>query len=174
MLPQMVADAQQAAFNFDRNQLRWPLSDLCPPTDSFLAAPPANLQPFPRKQLQQALDLIDEDVTFRDYRLVDQADIVGVFNPILDPSRSKQSDTPEEQGMAKSVAEEVLHAMRWQVEVFLFQDPQLDPNQVVSKELRLHDSKKGQMAGESARDYLVLCSSQNELLDHIKNGGLQQ
>lgn len=157
---------------FDREACRWPLKDLGVLKDALLPAP-SELQPFPRKQVLQALDLIDEDVTFRDYRLVDQADIVGVFNPILDPARSTQTDKDEEQGMAKSVAEEVHHALRWQLEVFLYQDPALDPNHVVAKELRIHESKKGQMKGEAARDYLVLCQTEDELLNNLQTGGLQ-
>lgn len=159
-------------FAFDRHSSRWPLDSLCPQADAPLCEPPSTLQAFPREQVRQALDLIDEDVTFRDYRLVDQADIVGVFNPILDATRSVQTNTDAEQGMAKSVAEEVYHAIRWQIEVFLYQNPALDPNQVVAKELRLHDSKRGQMAGESAKDYLVPCANQDELLNNLRTGGL--
>lgn len=106
--------------------------------------------------------MIDSDVTLRDFRLVEQATFLAVFNPIIDVRRSS---------MARSVREEIRRALSCQIPVFLFQDSKHDPNHRVLTELEIAPESRGTMEAESSKDFLIVCKSHDELLANIRKGG---
>ena len=64
--------------------------------------------------------MIYTDVGWRDFRLVQQARSVGVFNP-----KFKSKD-----GISRSVYQEIIEAATRLSSVFVYQDPAHDPNKV--------------------------------------------
>jgi hypothetical protein len=145
---------------FDRRKRRWNLDDLCAP-GTRLSQQSAPSAAFSAGQLLDAHGNIDTDVTFRDYRLVEQADILVVFNPILTPGRET---------VARSVRSEIDHAVAQHKHVFVFQDRTLDPKYNVWKNLGLPtpDEGGGQMDESPDRGLVTIVNSVEELLSCIK------
>ena len=125
----------QAAFTFDRDKLRWPLDSLWS-AEYRLGVTPDVGKDIDMEEMQEAAGSIRADVSFRDYRLVDQADFLLVFNPIYrieEVSKLKNRDT-----VAKSVDKEIQYAKSHNKRVYIFQDTQYDPFQVVESQLGAH------------------------------------
>lgn len=116
----------QRTINFSPNDKRWNLDNVWLPKDR-LVEPLISGPDFPLAQLLNAAGGIISDVSWRDYRLVDQADYLLVFNPIF-CGRDEA---------AKSVRLEVDHARSQRKSVYLFQDREHDPHDIISRTFAL-------------------------------------
>lgn len=146
---------------FDRDNARWGLKELLG-RDTMLVEPPDTLELFSTAQFHEASGMIRADVTFRDFRLVEQATFIAAFNPIIAAGR---------ENMARSVREEIRRAISCQAPVYLFQDAVYDPKHRVLNELEIAPESRGTMEGESSKDFIIVCNSRDELLRNISHGG---
>lgn len=147
---------------FNRDDARWSLKELFH-DETLLSSQKNPLELFFADQFMEVKGLIKSDVTLRDYRLVDQADFLAVFNPIIDPTRTE---------MARSVAEEITRALNLEIPVFLFQDKKYDPNNYVLKQLKIAPDAGGTMENEARRQLIIPCNDKEELLSKITTGGV--
>ncbi|TDP60644.1 hypothetical protein [Roseateles toxinivorans] len=160
-LDSVANPANGATAVFDRAKFRWPLKSLHGELKPLMD-PIAQLESMNLQEAHEATSLIKNDVTLRDYRLVDQADFTAVFNPILAGNRKD---------IAKSVAEEIKRSQILQIPVFLFQDIKRDPERNTLRELGIHPEMIPTMAREPSRDLLISCNDINDLYQHLENGG---
>ncbi len=147
---------------FDRAK-RWDLKEISG-KNLLLTDPPDKLEQFSKKQFLNARAMIHSDVTSRDFRLVDQSDLVAVFNPILDPKRKK---------MARSVLVEIERAIELPVPVLLFQDKKYDPKDRVAKALNMAKGSKGTMENPPRHPFKIKCETYQELVTHLSKGEVQ-
>lgn len=140
---------------FDRAAARWDLGRFWPEADR-LSLPAAEPQiKFPGTQLRDASGSILTDVTFRDYRMVQQVERLAVFNPVF-------NNRPE---MAGSVGQEIDFAVAQGRPVYVYQDPKHDSQGVMNQFFgRLTDST---MAPAPSRNLIVRKNSVQELLDAV-------
>lgn len=110
---------------FPRDEYRWPLADLCDPRDCLIPPTDKEQIPFPVQQIENAAGNIYTDVTLRDYRYVEQAECLAVFNPVFNRDRD---------GISGSVQQEIDHAIHDDKRVFVYQDPERDRTNAVEKQ----------------------------------------
>jgi hypothetical protein len=140
---------------FDREALRWNLEEFWP-ASTRLGLPTQPDGPFSARQLSVARGNINTDVTWRDYRLVDQAEILLVFNPIFN----------NRDYMAQSVRMEIDYAIHHQKYVYLYQDPKHDPRDIVGLQLAARlEGPQSTMEENPSRQQLVRKRTVEELLD---------
>lgn len=109
---------------FSRDPHRWDLSKFWPPHDRLGDRVTAHSE-FNAEQLLCVRGNLETDVSWRDYRLVDQADFLVVFNPIFN-NRVR---------MAGSVRLEVDYAAMNGKLVYIYQNPDYDNASNVWKDL---------------------------------------
>lgn len=142
---------------FNRDALRWSLDDFWPKSER-MALPVEPTALFPEKQVRTASSVIYNDISWRDYRLVDQADEVVVFNPIF----SGQDH------MAGSVLSEAIHAANNEKPVFVYQDENEDPRDAVGSELHIPRNRRtGTMHQPSFVEWITPVNSEDQLLEQI-------
>lgn len=152
---QMGQEEPSGLIAFDRDTARWNLESFWPAGERLAIPPEATGSEFPETQLRDASGSILTDVTFRDYRLVDQADCLAVFNPVF--NRREQ--------MAGSVGQEIDFAVSQGKPVYLYQDPKHDDKNVIGEYLaRLTNST---MAPAPSRNLIIRKNSVQELLDAV-------
>lgn len=100
---------QQVVFN--REQLRWNLGDFWP-IGERLSEPAEPYCAFDVEQIEVAQGSIFTDVTWRDYRLVEQADRLAVFNPVFNDAGK----------LSRGVKNEIDFATPHGLPVYIFQD----------------------------------------------------
>lgn len=130
---EVISDKPEAiAFTFDRDNRRWPLDSLWSAEDR-LGITPEMGGDISIEEMRDAAGSIRADVSFRDYRLVDQADFLLVFNPIyrLDEVIALR----DRNTVAKSVDKEIQYAKSLRKSVYIFQDAKYDPLKVVESQL---------------------------------------
>lgn len=107
---------------FPRDTFRWPLNDLLD-MEKYLGLPATEpKRPIPAEQIEHADGNLYTDVTFRDFRYVEQADCLAVYNPVF---------TADRDGISRSVQGEIDHALRLGKRVFVYQDPARDTRRAV-------------------------------------------
>lgn len=129
-----LGQLQTNTAEFNRDALRWNLSDFWPP-DERMALPADPFGEFITKDVRNAAGSIWTDVGWRDFRLAEQADALAVFNPIF-PGR----DT-----VTGGVAVEVAFAVRFSHPIYVYQDPTLDPNDLCAVWLKSYGVESGTM-----------------------------
>jgi hypothetical protein len=110
------ADDEEDTFAFDRDAARWSLDDLWPSSER-LAEPARPYGNFKVGQARDAAGNIKSDVTWRDYRLTEQADSIAVFCPVMKPDSNK---------LARGVLSEIAFATKSDIPVYIYQDPSRD------------------------------------------------
>lgn len=141
--------------DFPRDELRWKLSDLCD-TNRCIAAPHDGPQKaFPIPQIEQAMGNMYTDVTLRDYRYVEQAECLAVFNPMFNTRRDKISG---------SVQGEIEHALGQGKRVFVYQDPDRDRPGAVDLQF---GKQQATMKAAPTQNRKSRASTPEELLDVI-------
>lgn len=167
-IEELAIDVQKAKENnsttlvdFDRDKLRWNMDEFWAQNIRMGAQVPQGA-PFHAEQLLCARGSLETDVSWRDYRLVDQADFVIVFNPIY-CNRSQ---------MAGSVRLEAERAAFQQKYVYIYQDPLQDEANAVWTELGvpIPGSDKPQMVPHPQKRYYTVMSSRDELLQKLDKG----
>ena len=139
---------------FDLAQ-RWDMSDFWPVAESLSPKPlPEEYQrPIIRQQVEEAAGLIRTDVGWRDFRMVMQADALAVFNPVM--ARDK---------LSRGVEAEMLAANTEAKPVYVFQNPEFDPN----KKLLEWIGKPGIMAHDQKQQWIVLVDSVESMLERLR------
>ncbi len=112
-------DEQVQAVRFNLSE-RWSLDQLWEQDDCLSPGPirEQDRKPLPKSQLEDALGLIRTDVGWRDFRLVMQADALAVFSPVMARDR-----------LSRGVKAEIRAASAQATPVYVYQDPDLDPNE---------------------------------------------
>lgn len=121
-------DATGQNLEFDRDSLRWPVDTFWSSDDSLSSGPPTrgDRTAIPVVQIMAAAGMIETDVGWRDYRLVEQVGESGclaAFNPKF---RNRED-------LSRSVREEIRFAAGTSV-VFVFQDKDHDPSGMAMRE----------------------------------------
>lgn len=112
-------EVEENPVQFEKEKRCWNLDHLFEKERSLAAdpIPIENRDPFPARELRDAAGMITTDVGWRDFRLVDQAKYLAVFNPIF----RRADDKPPE--ISRSVNAEMMHA---QCDVYVYQDNKHD------------------------------------------------
>jgi len=134
---------------------RWDMSSFWPVEDGLSSGPlpEKDQRPLIRQQVEEAAGLIRTDVGWRDFRLVMQADALAVFNPVMARDR-----------LSRGVEAEMLAATAEAKPVYVFQDPELDPN----KKLLEWIGKPGSMSVDQKQQWIVQVVSVEEMLDRLR------
>jgi hypothetical protein len=141
---------------WERRAFRWPVSYLCA-TEECLAPPAPEPQiPFPLKQIEDVGGNIYTDVSFRDFRYVEQSGVVTVFNPLIRPGRTSVS---------RSVLGEINYAVGLHKRVFVYQDPERDRSGVAKRDILQGDP--GTMVSDPSRLRKRFVDSPEALLKSI-------
>lgn len=161
-------DSEATTFLFDRDALRWPLDSLWNAEDR-LGTTPIMGGNISIKEIQNAAGSIWADVSFRDYRLVDQADFLLVFNPIY--RMDGVSTLKGRDKVAGSVDKEIQYAKSHSKPVYIYQDPEYDPFQVVDSKFdaRLETPADRATMDDHPWDRLTIRkATQKQLLDVLQ------
>ena len=161
-MPQLD-DAGLTEVTFNRS-LRWNLSSIWP-EEKCIGDPTVITKPFPKNQILDARGNINSDVSWRDYRLVEQSKCLAVFNPIFN-----NKDRP-----ARSVQNEInsVYSMEGGRVAYIYQDPAHDNNNNYDK--YYCKTTGGTMFPYPTENLHFRCSSIEKLfsdiLDHCRKGG---
>lgn len=149
-----IAIREEKCLRFLRSD-RWDLKDFMNEQDEiFVPSPVGSEIVIPETQLGNAVGNIHTDVTFRDYRYVEQAHVIALFNPIIRKSR------PE---LSRSVQNEIGHALQNKSRVFVYQDKELDDLGVVTAQF----GEPGTMASSPSQQRRFRASSPQALFQQI-------
>jgi len=143
---------------FDRAGARWNLDEVWPVADRLGKPAGEPFQNFPCQQLRDAAGNIFTDVTFRDYRLVEQSHCLAVFNPVFYNVLSGRTD------MSRSVLNEIEFAVSLGKRVFVYQDEARDPDKIVDDRI---GRIGGTMADSPGSNRKLRLGSLDELFDAI-------
>ncbi len=134
--------------------LRWDMSAFWPMEESLSPGPLSekDRRPLIREQVEEAVGLIRTDVGWRDFRLVMQADALAVFNPVMARDR-----------LSNGVEAEMLAAITEAKPVYVYQDPEYDPN----KKLLEWIGKPGSMAAGQKQQWIVHVDSVEDMLERL-------
>lgn len=144
---------------FDRDLARWDLGEFWD-VSSRLCRPPELCEAFDEAEMQDVRGNIMTDITWRDYRLVDQADELLVFNPVF-----KGREHP-----AGSVMVEVDHATMGEQPktVYIYQDPLHDTHNAVATEMKAaYDEDAATMAGTASSERRIRVKTLVELFGYL-------
>ena len=111
--------------------------------------------PFKVKGLREAAGSIRSDVGWRDFRLVEQADFLAVFNPVFN-NRNR---------ISSGVSDEIAFALRRDKPIYVYQNPDHDRAGVCRRELRL--DRTSALAGDPNKALIIMKDSLQELFDAI-------
>jgi len=133
---------------------RWNLSAFWPSDDSLSPGPlaPNERRPLIRTQVEEAAGLIRTGVGWRDFRLVMQADALAVFNPVMWRDR-----------LSRGVEAEMLAAIAEGKPVYVYQDPELDPDRKMLEWI----GSPGTMAADQKQQWVVEVGSIEEMLGRL-------
>jgi hypothetical protein len=146
-----ICDAEAA---FDRDAVRWDLSNFWPLSER-MGIPAEIGGKFRSEDVHAASGSIRTDVSWRDFRLAEQADKLAVFNPIF----------PGRETVTGGVANEVTFATKFGHPIYVYQDPKLDPNDLCAKWLAGFGS--GTMGQGPSRQLISRKNSIDELIDAL-------
>ena len=110
---------------FNRDAQRWQLDTLWSGVE-LLDQPPNPYCPLKLEQVRKAAGSMDSDVGWRDYRLVQQADCLAVFNPVFNNADKVSRGVMSEVGFATSL----------NCPVYYYQDPKHDTDGIAKKQLQ--------------------------------------
>ena len=148
------AEPEKTDGEFDRDRLRWNLSDFWP-TEERMGQPADPHGHFPIKDAREAAGSINSDVTWRDFRLVEQAHCLAVFNPVFN-NRDKVSG---------GVGDEIAFARHRDLPVYIYQDPHHDEAGVCRDQLNI--DRNSSLAGSPDSKLLVMKDSLESHFDAI-------
>ena len=144
--------------NFDRATARWNLEEIWPIGERLAEPTVKPHNPISCSQLCDAAGNIFTDVTFRDYRLVEQSDCLAVFNPVFYNEISRRKD------MSRSVLNEIEFAVSLGKRVYVYQDDARDPDGVVNDRI---GPVGGTMANSPGSNRKMRLGSPDELFQAI-------
>lgn len=149
-----LKDSKEGSVEFARDSLRWNLQDFWP-GDEQLGLPAEASCGFPLEQVKNACGSIVSDVTWRDYRLVEQADCLAVYNPVFNNSGR----------ISRGVQNEIDFATRLDRPVYIFQDPDHDRDAVCAS--RYGSGGGGTMSAQPGMTLITISDSVEALFDAI-------
>lgn len=149
---------ERIRFKFDAERLRWKLDDIwkshtCLNYDGGVSPVDGDL--IPVKEINDVARIIRTDVKWRDYSLVEQAQVLAVFNPIFKGNNRK----------SRGVDQEITSAINRRIPCFVYQDKRFDPEGLIDKEY--YDS--GTMDIASSEKFITLVDSVEEIFSEILN-----
>ena len=109
---------------------------------------------LPRKDVAQAIPLLQWDVRLRDYRLVLQSRNLVVFNPIFDGKKTG------------GVENEIYCALNHLIPVHIFQDPKRDPE---AQAQQAYSGKGGSLGERPTDDYVTFYPSLEEMFGKLSS-----
>lgn len=117
-LANLVAKCGEEAMNFDPDVRRWNLDTVWRPQERISpTSVPASIRTgFPLKQIEDARGMINTDVGWRDYRLVETANFLAVFNPRYRGAAD----------IARSVRREIDYGTGKGIPAHVYQNPEYD------------------------------------------------
>ncbi|MCX5673333.1 MAG: hypothetical protein NTU94_18615, partial [Planctomycetota bacterium] len=135
---------------------RWDMTTFWPVEEGLSPGPlpEKDQRPLIRQQVEEAAGLIRTDVGWRDFRLVMQADALAVFDPVMARDR-----------LSRGVEAEMLAAIAEAKPVYVFQDPEFDPNK---KKLLEWIGKPGIMSADQKQQWIVPVDSVEEMLTRLR------
>ena len=142
---------------FPRDVYRWPLGDMCDLRDCIVPPTDKEQLAFPVAQIVNAAGNIYTDVTLRDYRYVDQAECLAVYNPVFNSDR---------EGISGSVQQEIDHAIKSDRRVFVYQDPARDKTNAVGKQF---GQPNATMRADPGKTRKFRAASPEQLLEAISS-----
>lgn len=142
---------------FPRDEYRWPLEGLCDLRDCIVPPTGKEQLAFPVAQIVNAAGNIYTDVTLRDYRYVDQAECLAVFNPVFNSERD---------GISGSVQQEIDHAIKSDRRVFVYQDPERDRTGAVERQF---GKPSATMRADPGKTRKFRAASPEQLLEAISS-----
>lgn len=143
---------------FDSDAARWNLDSVWPRSERLaLPADTGKIQ-LKAAQLHVVAGNIRTDVTWRDYRLVDQADCLAVFNPIFNNRAS---------GISRGVRNEITFASSQGKPVYIYQDPAHDSKDMVGQVFASTMAGGGTMERPPTDGVIVRKNSEAELLQAL-------
>ncbi len=110
-------------------------------------------KPFIKEEIENAAGLILTDVSWRDFRLVMQADVLVAFSPVMARDR-----------LSRGVEAEILAAISESKPVYIYQDPQLDPEKKFIEWL----GEPGTMSENIKQQWITTVDSLDELIERIR------
>jgi hypothetical protein len=150
--------AYRKEVRFNRGSSRWDLS-ACWDEDERLCRQPTEGGPFPIEQVEAAGGMIHSDVSWRDFRLVEQANCVAVFNPVF-RGRSR---------VARGVRREIDFSKTLGMSVFVYQDETHDPDHKVLLQAYPELNKDGgTMSPSPGETRMTLKESVDDLLHAVQ------
>jgi hypothetical protein len=159
-LVKQQGDATEQTVTF-KGSSRWDVTTFLNTASLAEGAYPHEIR-VPCDEVAAASAGMEYDVRTRDYRLIDQATAVAVFNPVLreDPA------APDDQSghLSGGVANEIEYAMQSNVPIHIYQDPQHDPQGTFRSSMMSEASALGQRPG---RDLVTFHATTEELLEAL-------
>lgn len=156
--PDSGQDIKRLGMVFDREQLRWNLDSIWPPHERLSPGPPPPDQrpPVLVAELRTASGIILSDVTWRDYRLVEQSRFLAVFNPRFRGSSK----------VSRGVLNEIQYATDLSIDTFVFQDVSYDPEQLFDESYPRQD--RGTITSAPITRYVHRCDSIQDVFNEIE------
>jgi len=145
--------APPGTMEFDPVVGRWNLDGFWRP-DERLGIPEKPYCPFPIEDVRTACGNMYTDVGWRDYRLVEQADCLAVFNPVFKNRKD----------ISRGVRNEIEHALRYGKPVHIYQDPSHDPNEISAA---LGGGPGGTMGLNPMAQNIIFHATTSDLFDKI-------
>ena len=143
---------EEGPVEFDTTE-RWNVEDFFSDRlDIQLADPSTAVLHLPREEVSNAAGMIRADVGRRDYRLVEQADVLLVYNPVFRGA------------VSKGVQNEIRYANDLRVPVHIYQAPEHDPE---GRAREIYPSEPGVLGDYPYSQYFAFKDSVDALLESV-------